>query len=284
MGYYKGLNPLRDILADLYPVASIAQVVIEEAGIAAQWVDFNGRAIEFWQSALTTAQNNGQVQGLINVARKHFPNNITLQDAEKTFLKAPVPPAPDMSEDSQESDSNSGDTTNNVDGGNSGILIGGDAENSTMVNVGDVSGSYNAFGSNNSVIIGGTPADGEPPSLERFRLMLEELQTELGGTVDQPEQLGQIDAAAPHMAKGALAQIQEVVKDIQTESSSNEKTIAERLRSASGLLDSITEKTKSVAQNATEVGKAATQVLQQLTPILPKLTLAITWAAKLWPG
>jgi len=91
MGWYAGLAPLRNLLADLYPTASIARVIATEAGIAEQLIDFDGAAVEFWKSILTIAHHNGQVQALIDVARKHFPKNEALTEAERFFQETPVP-------------------------------------------------------------------------------------------------------------------------------------------------------------------------------------------------
>lgn len=138
MGWYAGLDPLRNLLADLYPAASIARVVATEAGIAEQLIDFDGAAVEFWKSILTTAHHNGQVQALIDVARKHFPKNEALTEAERVFQKTPVPDLPGLVEtpavDGGNNISNSGseNTTITVGGDNNGIIGGRDVKNAKI--------------------------------------------------------------------------------------------------------------------------------------------------------
>ncbi len=138
MSYYPGLNPLRDVLAELYPAASIARVVAAEAGIAEKLIDFNGASVEFWKSILTVAHNNGQVQALIDVARSHFPQNKKLVEAEQVFHETPVPDVgqPD------EGKPNHGNIAVTVKG-NSGIIAGNNVKNSKLQNIGDITGNNN---------------------------------------------------------------------------------------------------------------------------------------------
>lgn len=141
MGWYAGLDPLRNLLADLYPAASIARVVATEAGIAEQLIDFDGAAVEFWKNILTTAHHNGQVQALIDVARKHFPHNEAVTAVERVFQETPIPDLPKLMEkpvsDSGSNISNIGheNTTITVGGNNSGIIGGRDVKNAKIQHV-----------------------------------------------------------------------------------------------------------------------------------------------------
>lgn len=138
MSWYPGLNPLRDVLADLYPATSIARVVMTEAGIAESMVDFNGPAIAFWTSIITQAHHNQQVPTLIAVARNHFPKNQQLAEAEQVFQQTPVP---EESRVTPRQDTAS--RTIRVKGNNDGIIVGGDVKDSKIQNVGDITGSNN---------------------------------------------------------------------------------------------------------------------------------------------
>ncbi len=93
MTFYKELTLLRDVLAGLYPAPGLARAIVGEAGISERLIDFDGSAIEFWKSILSIAQNNNQIQDLIDVARKHFPKNEELIEAEKVFHSVPKPGA-----------------------------------------------------------------------------------------------------------------------------------------------------------------------------------------------
>jgi len=90
MTFYKGLVPLRDVLAELYPAPGLARTVVAEAGIPEMLVSFDGAAIEFWKNILATAQNNNQVRDLIDVACKHFPKNEKLIEAVKQYTITPI--------------------------------------------------------------------------------------------------------------------------------------------------------------------------------------------------
>ncbi len=156
MAFYSGLAPLRDVLAGLYPAESIARAVVGEADVSAQLIDFDGSAVEFWTSILDVAQSNHRVQDVIDVARKHFPKNKELIEAEQIFHSTP-PPALVGNTDEPEGDGSSkrsGDTTlQSVDGSNSGIMAGGDVNDANIVNTGDITGEGNAViaGSGNTV-------------------------------------------------------------------------------------------------------------------------------------
>jgi len=138
MGWYAGLAPLRNLLADLYPTASIARVIATEAGIAEQLIDFDGAAVEFWKSILTIAHHNGQVQALIDVARKHFPKNEALTEAERFFQETPVPDlsrlveAPTFDGGSNIFNSGSENTIITISGDNNGIIGGRDVKNAKI--------------------------------------------------------------------------------------------------------------------------------------------------------
>lgn len=91
MAFYPGLAPLRDVLAGLYPSKNIAQVVVAEAGLPEQLIDFEGAAVVFWKNILSVAQSNNQINELIDVARKHFPMNRDLIMAKEAYVSIPSP-------------------------------------------------------------------------------------------------------------------------------------------------------------------------------------------------
>ena len=87
-----GSSPLRDVLADSYLLAALA---LGRRGrsrnSAAVRSTLEGPAIQFWTNNLVRAQNNNQVQDVIDIARKHFPRNEKLIDAETRFHTTPIP-------------------------------------------------------------------------------------------------------------------------------------------------------------------------------------------------
>ena len=147
MGYYEGLNDLRDMFAELYPTESKARVVVGEAGISDEFINFGGSAIEFWRNILEFAQNNGQVQKVIDVARKRYPGNSQLAEAEIVFHETPVP-STSIANDRDHVQSNPRQGAINVEGGNNGVIAGGNVTDVEIIHVGDISGNGNQIGSN----------------------------------------------------------------------------------------------------------------------------------------
>lgn len=146
MAFYAGLTPLRDVLADLYPAGSLARVVVAEAGIPEQLVDFGGAAIEVWQRVLAVAQGNGQVQALVDVARKHYPGNAALAEAEHAWQATPPPALPGGPEARADPPVRSGgNVTFTVGGSNSGVMAGGDVSGTSVVSTGNITGDGNVI-------------------------------------------------------------------------------------------------------------------------------------------
>lgn len=285
MAFYPGLVPLRDVLADLYTTEGHARVVVGDAGIPEQEIDFSGSALEFWQSILSAAHRTGRVQNVIDAARRTYSAHAQLIEAEQVFHDAPVPDLPSACAPSpQNGDPDSGNTTINVGGDNSGIIVGGDVDNAAVQNVGDVSGDKNVIGIDSHVTIGGISAVEEPPTPDRFRQMIQELQVALEGLIAQSALLEQIDPAAPFTAPGAAKQVDGVAADLKTDNAKAVKSFGERLCTASTLLEAILDKASSLAEKATDTGRSAALLAAQLSPIVAKLGLAIAWAAKLWPA
>lgn len=150
MAYYPGLNPLRDILASLYPTEGYARAMVTEAGIAEHFIDFHGSAFIFWQSILSIAHSNGQVENLIDVARTHFPKNEILIAAVKVFSDTPVPPQKHRNDENAKSDS--GNVTINIHGDNRGLIAGGNIQDGKIIETGDVKGNNNEIGQSAEVI------------------------------------------------------------------------------------------------------------------------------------
>jgi hypothetical protein len=151
MAFYAGLAPLRDVLADLYPAGSLARVVVAEAGIPEQLVDFGGAAIEVWQRVLGVAQGNGQVQALVDVARKHYPGNADLAEAERVWRTMPPPALPGGPEAAGGHPTGSGgNVTITVGGSNGGVVAGGGVSDTNVVSTGNITGDGNVIGMNRS--------------------------------------------------------------------------------------------------------------------------------------
>ncbi|MCB0138662.1 MAG: hypothetical protein KDE50_02015 [Caldilineaceae bacterium] len=289
MPYYAGLNPLRDVLAAIYPAPGLARTVAVQAGIQEQLIEFDGPAIELWKNILSVAQSNSQLQDLINVAREHFPNNESLVEAEKVFHETPVPSLPPMtteapaSEDSGR-DGGSGDNVSiSVAGNNDGIIAGRDVMHAKIQKVGDVAGDHNVIGIDTQVTVGGTPVTEEKPSHERFQQMIEELQAALDSLVKQGDLLSKVSPADPGIAHGAAESINTVVADLDN-SHVNADSIKKNLSTAAKLLEGTLDRAKILAEKADAAAKAILPLVEQMTPVVAKIGLAIAWAGRLWPA
>lgn len=284
MGWYAGLNRLRDVLADLYPAASVARTVVAEAGIPELLIDFEGSAVVFWKSILTKAQNNDQVQALIDVARSHFPTNAALIEAERIFHETPVPLLPRGADEPAPSGNNggSGNVSISVGGNSSGIIAGRDVNNAKVQNVGDVRGDGNVIGIDTQVSTVETVTAAEQPSRERFAAVVQELQLVLAKIAEQSDLLSQVDPAARYTIPGAAQELNDVAAELQSSESTNRRGILERLKTAATLTESVLDKAKSLADKATDAGKAAMQLVAQLGPVVVNLETLIVWTTKLW--
>jgi hypothetical protein len=145
MASYQVIKALRDVLVKLYFDVKMATLIATEAGLNTQLIDFGGPPIQFWQSILTVANNNEQIQDVIDAARSHNPNNQALREAEQLFQSGAVPPAAGAATPpaSTKPSGNSG-------GVNIGSVSGG--IHNSIISGGDV---------NNARIEGTTPRDGE---------------------------------------------------------------------------------------------------------------------------
>jgi hypothetical protein len=85
MASYDVIKALRDVMVKLYPTAQMANLVVAQAGLNAQLIDFGGPPVQFWHAILTVADNNSQLQDVITTARNQFPKNQELLDAEQLF-------------------------------------------------------------------------------------------------------------------------------------------------------------------------------------------------------
>lgn len=106
MAFYKGLVPLRDVLATIYPAESLARAVAGEAGLPEPLIDFSGSAVECWANILSIAQNGRQVPSVIDVVRNHFPKNEEVIEAGQVFHNTPPPSASTSLESLSDSGSN----------------------------------------------------------------------------------------------------------------------------------------------------------------------------------
>lgn len=123
----KELNALCEVLATLYPTENLARVVVSEAGLPASWIDFGGAAAEFWHSILTVATNRGEMEPLIDVARRHFPQNEALLAAADAWQRAAA-----SSTSVAEEPPPTGARYIHIGGDNYGIVAGGDVKRATV--------------------------------------------------------------------------------------------------------------------------------------------------------
>jgi hypothetical protein len=136
MASYQVIRALRDVLVKLYPAVNMATLIAAEAGLNTQLIDFGGPPIQFWQSILTVANNNEQIQDVINAARSYNPDNQALRDAEQVFQSGIVPPAASGATppvNTRPSGNSGGVNIGNVSGGiHNSIISGGDVTNASI--------------------------------------------------------------------------------------------------------------------------------------------------------
>lgn len=85
---HSALIPLRSILANLYPTASDARIVVKDAGLEPAKIEFTNKSIITWFSILDHANGRDQVDAVIKRALKDFPENEQLKSARD---QAPPP-------------------------------------------------------------------------------------------------------------------------------------------------------------------------------------------------
>ncbi|MEZ4730254.1 MAG: effector-associated domain EAD1-containing protein [Caldilineaceae bacterium] len=87
-------NPLRDALAELFPNATTAGVVVYDAEIDTSLLHLDGAPIVIWQNILTEAWKQSKVDALIAVAQQRYPTYAPLTAAIAHYRATPVPPLP----------------------------------------------------------------------------------------------------------------------------------------------------------------------------------------------
>ncbi len=86
-------NLITYVLASLYPTKEESYRIVDEAGIPKIHIAFRAKAIDNWHSILTEADKRGKVISIIQNARKDYPDNSLLEQAEKgelMTLKGPI--------------------------------------------------------------------------------------------------------------------------------------------------------------------------------------------------
>ncbi|MFZ4659565.1 MAG: effector-associated domain EAD1-containing protein, partial [Caldilineaceae bacterium] len=68
MPWYAGLTPLRDALAELFPNATTAGVVVYDAEIDASLLHLDGAPVVIWPNILSEAWKQTKVDALIAAA------------------------------------------------------------------------------------------------------------------------------------------------------------------------------------------------------------------------
>ena len=86
MDWTPRLTQLNDVLGDLVPHQEGITKFIKAAGLKPAMVNFNGNALDIWNSAIDEARKNHRVDKLIEVVREKYPDNpflITAQNPEE---------------------------------------------------------------------------------------------------------------------------------------------------------------------------------------------------------
>lgn len=94
MSWYAGLTPLRDALAELFPNATTAGVVIYDAEIDTNLLHLDGAPLVIWQNILTEAWKQSKVDALIVVAQQRYPTYAPLTAAIAHYRATPIPTLP----------------------------------------------------------------------------------------------------------------------------------------------------------------------------------------------
>lgn len=94
MPWYAGLTPLRDALAELFPNATTAGVVVYDAEIDTSLLHLDGAPLVIWQNILSEAWKQTKVDALIAVAQQRYPTYAPLTAAIAHYRATPIPPLP----------------------------------------------------------------------------------------------------------------------------------------------------------------------------------------------
>lgn len=94
MPWYAGLTPLRDALAELFPNATTAGVVVYDAEIDTSLLHLDGAPLVIWQNILSEAWKQTKVDALIAVAQQRYPTYAPLIAAIAHYRATPIPPLP----------------------------------------------------------------------------------------------------------------------------------------------------------------------------------------------
>ena len=102
MSWNPTLTDLRNVLVELYPTEEDARQIVLTAGLDLSLIGFSTRAINNWTNILLVADNNEQVEDLIQVALEQFPRSTKLQNAVKAYhgdkptaISSAAPPIPE---------------------------------------------------------------------------------------------------------------------------------------------------------------------------------------------
>lgn len=93
MPWDENLTNLNYVLAGLYPLMRDTVRIVDASGVPKTHIAFSERGIDTWHAILTEANNRGKVQAVIQAARKDFPENPVLAQAEQgqlTVVQGPM--------------------------------------------------------------------------------------------------------------------------------------------------------------------------------------------------
>lgn len=90
MSWSAGLTPLRDALAELFPNATTAGVVVYDAEIDTSLLHLEGAPLIIWQNILTEAGRQSKVDALIAVAQQRYPTYPPLIAAISHYRATPA--------------------------------------------------------------------------------------------------------------------------------------------------------------------------------------------------
>ena len=85
MTWNEELTELRNLLANLYPLREDMLRVIEEAALPTSQINLTGKPLNAWHEILRYAHNRNQVDAILKIAHREFPNKFETPNSPETI-------------------------------------------------------------------------------------------------------------------------------------------------------------------------------------------------------
>jgi hypothetical protein len=113
----EALRALRNALVTLYNNPTSIHRLVDDAGMDAGLVNFQGAALEIWYSVLTEAESQGKIESLVSAVDKPYQANKALQQAYQAYKQASGVDSFSAAQSSATADSSKPNVTINTGGG-----------------------------------------------------------------------------------------------------------------------------------------------------------------------